>query len=281
MNGSAVEVVSGNYISFTDCNFTDNIGSNGAVYIVNGSLRPAFLDCNFTRNIAQEAAGAIYFKYNTGESTVVTFGGITERTVNGFDGNKLNGVYGNLTQAVSIVYVINDTGDKSDANAKTPETPGTFETAYAIAGKDCVFVFVRGGDVFNYTGTGLEGHSMESLDEGWTFMGNDTTIVDLRFHITKGDLKAYNITFKGNDAGSVVIVDDENVLFDNCTFINSGGDSVEYGGAIQINANNTNITNCTFKDNAALNSTSGFGGALYVNASSVVISNNTFDHNGV
>lgn len=275
LNGSAV-VVTGSYISFTDCNFINNNGSNGAVYFVKGSLRPSFTDCNFTNNIAKEKAGAIYFDNYESVGIVITVEGITESTISDWNGSIYNGVYGNLTQTSNVVYVINDTKGKSgaDADAKSPNTPGTFDTAYSIAGKNCIFYFVESGNIFD--------HSMDvmrTLDYGWKFIGNNTTFVGLRFQVTKGDLKVYNITFKENNEDSVVIVDDENVLFDNCTFLNNGGNKISYGGAIQINADNVNITHCTFINNTAEDYNAGYGGALYINASYVVISNNTFDHN--
>ena len=281
VNGSVICVVDGDYISFKDCNFTDNNADyGGAIYIDNETARPSFVNCNFTNNIASSAGGAIYIAFIPGSGTIVTIDNFTESTLNQTGASRLNyyrvnGFYGNLTMAATVVYVVNDTSTwvSTVGDCKSWETAGPFSTAYDIAGKDCVFIFVRSGDVFNYTG-----NTKESLDSGWTFKGNDTTIVNLRFQVTKGGLSAYDITYVGSTHGSVVVIDDVDVLFDDCKFVNNAytGDF----GVVVVNAGGVNFTGCEFINNTLTNDqSSGFGGALYINASNVRVDDCSFTGN--
>ena len=74
-------------------------------------------------------------------------------------------------------------------------------------------------------------------------------------------------------------------MFDNCSFVNVGGEDVSYGGALQINANNTIITNTKFINCSSIHETEGigdaFGGALYINGSNTKIDNCHFEKNTV
>ena len=87
-------------------------------------------------------------------------------------------------------------------------------------------------------------------------------------------------TIDAENGGKIFYIASDNVILKNITFINGflrDGD----GAAIYINANNTLIENCIFKDNGIFSSTgSPYGGAIYCNGNLTII-NSIFENNNV
>ena len=309
LNGSALDVLAGgSNLKLVNVNFTSNNATyGGAIYVHFGANRLSFEHVNFTDNNATGSdypstgdsrytgpGGAIRFEYALDESGNVlgysyTMDDYTTSTINS-NSRFYNNVVGNVSSLLSIVYVVNDTSTWSGSGtARTPEDAGLFETAFMIAGDGCTFVFVRSGDVFNYTNTtkaGImmpEAIGMSELMDGLVFKGNNTIIENMRFHVTSNvnSLTATNITFTGNE-NSTVIIDGSNVRFEDCKFVDNGGDTARFGAAVIVNGENAVFRNVTFTNNKVNNITDngGFGGALYINASNVNVTDCTFIGNG-
>ena len=285
LNGSAL-LVDGNYIKFSNCNFTNNTACNGAIYFMEGCIRPAFTGCNFTNNNAVESAGALYFNTPEGTGVSITYDDIVTGASINWDNltNRSNGVIGNIIMLASIVYVINDTSgyEGKSHSARSRDDPGLFSIAYGVAGRDCLFVFIREGDVFDYTEDIMFGSILPTLDSGWIFQGNNSVIKGIGIQVAEdcGDFKAYNINVTGKTTGgSVIVIDEENVVFENCSIIDNIIDDAGVG-AVVINAGNVNITDCSAINNRATNSSGAYGGAIFVNASNVNIIRTLFSGNG-
>ena len=135
--------------------------------------------------------------------------------------------------------------------------------------------FVRPGDVF----TSDASRQVTSTFSNVTFYGNSTTLVNYGIVIDSAgeNMKIHNITFK-NYGSTGLIINATGCLIDNCSFVNVGGANVKYGGAIQVNANNTIINNSHFTK-ASASSSNGVGGAIYINATDITVENCDFKQN--
>ena len=85
-----------------------------------------------------------------------------------------------------------------------------------------------------------------------------------------------NLKFTGSTASAVSWNGDDG-LIENCIFQGNYAQGAGLGGAINMKANNCNITGCTFKNNRAYNN----GGAVYIEGENILISNSKFESNQV
>ena len=291
LNGSAIYLINGSSLfKLTNCRFENNSASNGTVYVSADCQRPQLNDCTFNNNTAQYLGGALYIVSNSTDPVTVGINTFTNNTIyyhgqSRYQGVGYNDFYGFLSDVYSVLYLINDTGGKtgSDADGRTHDTPSSNLQLLNNLLDDSIVYFVRYGDTF--TPLVLD-YNYESSFSGVTFYGNATTLVHMGFTAsTNSNIKVYNITFKDYPY-TAVTVNASGCLFENCSFINVGGDNVLYGGAMQINANDTIIKNSRFINNKATHvntegSGDSYGGALYVNASNVDVINCHFEGNNV
>ena len=291
LNGSAIYLINGSdQFKLTNCKFEDNIASNGTVYVSADCQRPQLNDCTFNRNVAQYLGGAVYIVSNSTDPVTVGINTFTNNTIyypgqSRYQREGYNDFYGFLADVYSVLYLINDTGGKSgsDADGKSHSTPSSNLQLLNNLLDGSVVYFVRYGDTFT---PAVPDYNYDSSFSDVTFYGNGTTLVHMGFTAsTNSNIKVYNITFKDYPF-TAVTVNASGCLFENCSFINVGGDNVLYGGAMQINANDTVIKNSRFIDNKATHvntegSGDSYGGALYVNASNIDVINCHFEGNNV
>ena len=167
----------------------------------------------------------------------------------------------------------NFTGDR--------QNPVTFHDALQMVAPNGKIIFINSSEVYTQFHDGTPyGGSQLTFTRGFSIIGNDTTIVNLRFLIDQDNFKIYNIKFTGcND--SVVIFDGYNGHVENCTFSDNcipesvvGG----YGLGMVVLKENMTIINTKFINNA-IESNDDVGGALFINASNIVVNNCTFKNN--
>ena len=167
----------------------------------------------------------------------------------------------------------NFTGDR--------QNPVTFHDALQMVAPNGKIIFINSSEVYTHFNDGTAyGGSQLSFTRGFSIIGNDTTLVNLRFLIDKDNFKIYNIKFTGcND--SVVIFDGYNGYVENCTFSDNcipeyaiGG----YGLGMVVLKENMTVINTKFINNA-IESNDDIGGALFINASNVVVDNCLFENN--
>jgi len=279
LNASCI-FVDANFIILDNLTFINNTVGNGSIYFTNTSVRPSLTGSIFNDNIAINAGGALYVQPLTGDF-YFTIDDSTMNTINTTEESyrnegRFNGIGGktDFSALVTAVYVTNDTNAINN-DGKSWSTPTNLVKAYGMAGKDCVFYFVE-DNVFNYTNTGMVISTSES---GWNFVGNNTTVIGLKFIIQSGHgLKVSNITFKDTN-DTVLTVNSDNVDIADCIFINSTGVDSKYGALI-INASNVNVTGCDFINNTISDAGSlGQGAGIYINGSSVNIVDCHFENN--
>ena len=133
------------------------------------------------------------------------------------------------------------------------------------------------------------GHKISGENYAMSFFIPDTTS-----HVTLN-----NITFVNGKYNSMLWINGNNCIVDNCTFENN---SASYGGAVYISGHDNVIDNCVFENNGALcggavsmqsahnlvndsvfnnNSADYYGGAVYVFGDNNVIDNSTFAENAL
>ncbi len=93
---------------------------------------------------------------------------------------------------------------------------------------------------------------------------------------TASNVVLSNLKFTGSTASAVSWNGDDG-LIENCIFQGNYAQGAGLGGAINMKANNCNITGCTFKNNRAYNN----GGAVYIEGENILISNSKFESNQV
>ena len=146
-----------------------------------------------------------------------------------------------------------------------------------------IVYFVRNGDVF----TGSDTTPHELTVQGVIFYGNNTIFVNHAFSVGSDAIgvKIYNISYTNYTKGTVLSVNASDVIVDNCSFINVGGEDVINGGALKVTADDVVISNSHFINSNATHVSSesnlgdGIGGAIYINASNIRVENCTFENN--
>ena len=289
LNGSSIYLNTGSdMFKVTNCRFISNNASNGTIYVSENCKRPIFNDCNFTDNTAKYNGGALYIVSSPSNTVTAGINPKTNKTIFYFgqDGYRAgyNDFWGYLSDTYTVLYLINNTtgwypsvDNNYDGHSFESASNDLSKLFNLIDGAEVYFV--RNGDVFTPSSRDL---MYDSGFDSVTFYGNNTTIIDMGIEINNTGMKVYNITFK-DFPKTCIIVNGEDCLFDNCSFVNVGGDNSIYGGAMQINANNTIITNTKFINCNATHETEdigdAFGGALFINGSNTEIDNCHFEKN--
>ena len=290
LNGSSIIITTGSdMVKIINCEFTSNNASNGTIYIENECKRPAITNSTFTDNRAEFYGGAMYVV--SPSPVTLSLDSKTNQSIcypskEGYEGPGYNDFIGNLSDIYEVLYLINDTNGKigDQADGKTRSTPSSdLSLLYQLMDGASVY-FVHYGDTFTPASPDL---LYPYKNYGVTFYGNGTTLVDMGIEISNdsNNLKVYNITFK-DYPGTVLTINGTGCVFDNCSFINVGGFSAFYGGAMQINANDTIIKNSKFINCTAAHENTeeigdSLGGALYINASNIIVENCHFEGNNV
>ena len=106
------------------------------------------------------------------------------------------------------------------------------------------------------------GHKISGENYAMSFYIPNTTS-----HVTLN-----NITFVNGKYNSMLWINGNNCIVDNCTFENN---SASYGGAVYISGHDNVIDNCVFENNSA-----SYGGAVYIRGCDNSIQNSTFKGNG-
>ena len=179
--------------------------------------------------------------------------------------------------------MINDTTGYTITDGKSRETPSNNLMLIMNLMDYGHVYFIREGDTFEG-----KGYSYKPESNNLVFHGNKTTIMNMGFIIPENyKVDVYNMTLDTYTKDSALIVNGTDCVFENCSFKNTGGNSVSYGGAILINGNNTVLKNITFinckatsKDDAS-GLSNGVGGALYINASNIRVEDCYFKDNVV
>ena len=292
LNGSCIILNTGSdMFKALYCNFTSNNASNGTIYVSSECKRPIFNNCNFTDNTAKYNGGALYIVSTPTDRITAGINPTTNKTIlypgqTGYVNVGYNDFWGYLEDTYSVLYLINNTtgwypGEDNNYDGHSFESPTSDLTKLFNLIDGAIVYFVRYGDIF----TSTMGHFSYSADfEDVAFYGNNTILIDMGFVISNNNMKVYNITFKDYPK-TAIIVNGSDCLFDNCSFVNIGGMDSIYGGAMQINANNTVITNSNFINCDALHETEGlgdgYGGALFINGSNTKVDNCHFEKNTV
>ena len=250
LNGSSIYISSGSdSFKALNCIFRGNNASNGTVYASNDTNRPVFNNCTFTDNHAEYLGGAIYIVSDLNNKVPVGLDSKTNETIlyPGDSGYEIgfNDFYGYLTDTFMELYLINDTTGYTITDGKSRETPSN-NLMFIMNLMDYGHVyFIREGDTFEG-----KGYSYKPESNNLVFHGNKTTIMNMGFIIPENyKVDVYNMTLDTYTKDSALIVNGTDCVFENCSFKNTGGNSVSYGGAILINGNNIVLKNITFIKN--------------------------------
>ena len=291
LNGSSIYLNSGSdMLKVINCRFNKNNASNGTIYVSDNCKRPVFSSCIFTDNIAKYQGGALYIVSTNSSKVTAGIDSVTNDTIS-YPGESgyikgYNDFYGYLEDTFTVLYLVNDTtnwhpepGKNYDGHTYMTATDDLSKLYNLIDGASVIFV--RYGDVFTPSST----HMVYDTDfESITFYGNNTTFIDMGINIKNNNMKIFNFTLK-NFPNTGITVNANDCLFDNCSFVNVGGDAAQYGGAMLINGNNTVITNSRFINCNATHQTEGsddgLGGALFINKSNTKVNNCHFEYNTV
>jgi len=292
LNGSSIYLNTGSdMFKAINCRFTSNNASNGTIYVSSDCKRPIFNNCNFTDNTAKYNGGALYIVSTPTDRIVAGINPTTNKTIlyygqAGYVNVGYNDFWGYLEDTYSVLYLINNTtgwypGEDNNYDGHSFESPTSDLTKLFNLIDGAIVYFVRYGDIFT---SSMDHFSYDSDFGDVNFYGNNTILIDMGFVISNNNMKVYNITFKDYPK-TAIIVNGSGCLFDNCSFVNIGGMDSIYGGAMQINANNTIINNTKFINcNATYESygiADAFGGALFINGSHTKIDNCHFESNTV
>lgn len=141
-------------------------------------------------------------------------------------------------------------------------------------------IYLNGTFEFSEEITIYDSVTIEGIGDGATIMQVDFSGTNFRFF--KIDSAASNVVLKNirftganNINGSAILWKGSNGVINNCKFENNVAPN-SYGGAIFLDANCCNITDCTFKNNEA-----GYGGAIFINGNENSIISCKFENNNV
>ena len=265
LNGSAV-LVKEDYCSLVNCNFTDNIGLYGAVYIYNTTVRPNLEMCNFTGNVAKGGVGGALYVPGEGKFTIAIDSNTTKTfgTISG-----LNDIHCTIDELLKTVYVQRG----ASGSGKLRSDPIDFAAGFAKLADNGELIFIKSGDVFDNTSSIRH----NAVQKNITFKGNNTIINCVLFNVSSisNNVKLYNITFNST-RDTVITWFGIDGWIENCTFINCN--AKVNGSSICVFGNNLTIINCTFKNNTA-NGDGAVGGALYIKSNDTSITDCRFYDN--
>ena len=204
--------------------------------------------------------------------------------MNSFENNtatieKANNIYtlDHIIACVEEVFIkIDGDGDGLSRDRPTRD----LRNAFSMVSPNGKVYFVDKGETWDLTEIFKSLNGMaHSSKFGVTFIGNDTTFLNITFvcDSAASSVSVYNFTFK--DCKQAIIWNAANGLISNCKFINCGNDSsISSGAALTVNGENFVVKNSLFENNT-LTAHDSKGGAIYVDAIKFKLDNCTFKNN--
>jgi hypothetical protein len=266
--GGAVRIrVNGPACTFNECVFDGNGATHDSgCLVIDDGADVSLNGCVFTGNSGSGNGGAI----TVNSTSTVTINGGT------FSGNESN--------SGGVIYLQDKTSTTLNING------GTFSENEAINGG---VIYVKGGstrvNIAKYTTTrsSFQGNAVTG-DGGVIYVAAGTGTIDVDDAIFKG-----NSASDASGEGGVIRVEGgtPELTLDNCTIGGSQGGEPNYsgmdGGALSLRAGTTEITDCDFIGNYALNDDAtrttpdkGYGGAIdCYSSATLTISGGTFSGN--
>jgi|GEM_PF-4458651 len=276
LTGGSTAIYAGSgAVTLTNCKFTANAGTNGAVLLSScGNVTASGCQIgDLTGGGNGTGSTGAFSLYGTGSAS------FTNCTFEGNWGTSEGGgaIY---ASGISSVTCSGCTFDKNTYGAPQPTTEGGAIRTIGVSTLSCTNCTFN----LNYAqnGAAVSTNAATTSFNGCTFTENIAAGSGGAIYIPSGNLTMTNCTLTGNQcaaSGGAVFNGTGTATFSNCTVSNNAA-TVYNGGAVYSWGGPVNVNGGTWSGNQAMHATNGAGGAIYAdNAATVTISNATFSGN--